>query len=132
MPKDRREANKRYYEKHRVQREKLALNRRLEREEMLATVNETISKLNPSDVNGLLLIGSNLRTPLFGEYLREHPNAKWGEYDEYREDQQEWISERKSERFNAVQKAIEYLDEFEPKAQVWRKLFPEFFKKHEN
>ena len=125
------EAKKRYMENY---REKQREQRDQERQEMLSTVNRTIAEQNPFDVNGLRLLDTNLSFyKSFGDYRHDHPNAIFPEYEEYQQDQKGWLNERKNERVLAVSKAIEYLVSFEqnPKIQLWKKLFPKFFKKYE-
>jgi hypothetical protein len=119
---------KRLYNQHYREQQKEV--RESARIEMLRTVNETISKLFPSDVNGLLLIDTDLTFyKTFSDYRRDHPNASFPEFQDYQCDQKEWVFERKSERVEAVSKALEYLDGSEPKMREWRKTFPKFFEK---
>lgn len=100
--------------------------------EMIHTVNNVISQLNPTDVNGLLLIDTDLTYyKSFGDFRRSHPNASYPEYEEYSSDQKIWLFTAKSERIKAVQRAFVYLDQFEPQTKVWRKQFPKFFSKYE-
>jgi hypothetical protein len=131
MPFKNPEAKKAYMESYREKKREL---RDQERQEMLATFNRTISAQNPLDINSLLQLNTNLTFyKNFGDYKRDHPDAKYENYSEYEEIQKSWLSDRKSERALAVQKALTYLVEFEqnPKIQLWRKLFPKFFKKYE-
>jgi hypothetical protein len=123
-------------EQKRAYMESFRLKKREEKEEaridMLATVNKTIMSQNRFDINGLLLLDTDLRFyKSFGDYKRSNPSATFPEFLAYQSDFSEWLNERKSERFLAVQKAIEYLTQYEPKTQVWRKMFPRFFEKYQ-
>lgn len=114
-------------------RQKKCEEKEFEREKMLDMVNRVISAQNPSDINGLLLIDTDLTYyKSFGDFRKDHPAAQFPEFQEYQSDQKEWLFERKSDRVKAVQRALAYLTEFEQaKTEQWRKLFPKFFSKYE-
>lgn len=125
---------KAYREKHQTHRQEKALERKQEKEEMIRTINETISKLNPDDINCLLQLDSNLLKSYyedFGDYRREFPKATFEDYQEYLNEEREWIGERKSERKEAFKVAVGWLIQTRhSKIKTWMEMFPKFFEKY--
>jgi hypothetical protein len=123
------ESKKRYNQHYREQQAELKAEAKAD---MLRTINRTIAERNPFDMNGLLLLDTDLSFyKTFGDFRRDHPDAKFPEFLDYQSDQKEWLFQAKSERALAVQRAITFLDGSEPKMQIWREMFPRFFERYE-
>ncbi|MGD0160340.1 MAG: hypothetical protein ABSB89_08580 [Candidatus Bathyarchaeia archaeon] len=124
------EQKKRYNQIYRENQRELREEARIE---MLRTVNETIAEHNPTDINSLLQLDTDLRFyKTYGDFKRDHPDAQFSEFLTYQSDEKEWLFERQSERVLAVQRALVFLDGSEPKMRIWREMFPRFFEKYEH
>jgi len=117
--------------------------RNREKAEMLSAISQTLERLNPLDMNGLVQLDcSCLKHSFYKNYadykknLEPEPNEseedfkerlKFPAYKEFYTSERTWIQGLKSEQKNAIRHAISFLLSSDHRIHKWMTDFPEFF-----